>query len=159
MFDQAILPARASWEQKMAWSEPMQRTVPLILVVDPDAATLAVCDEVLRSAGYAMIGCQTAREAQRHIHEDRPDLVVVDLHLDWYEAGWDLLCLLRQVKATATLPVIVCSADQQVLRTRQRQLLAWQCQILVKPFTVEQLLTAVQAAIALAPLHSRAVGE
>jgi len=137
----------------------MQRTVPLILVVDHDAATLAVCDEVLRSAGYATIGCQTAREAQRHIHTDRPDLVIVDLHLEWYEAGWDLICLLRQVPTTATLPVIVCSTDQQALRTRQRQFRAWQCQILGKPFTVGQLLMAVQAVIALAPLRSRTVGE
>ena len=137
----------------------MQRTAPLILIVDHDAATLAVCEELLRSAGYATLGCQTAREAQRHIHADRPDLLLEDLHIDWYEAGWDLLCLLRQEQATAALPVIVCSADRPRLRTRHRQLQAWQCQILEKPFSTEQLLTAVQAALALVPLRSRAVGE
>ena len=137
----------------------MQRTAPLILIVDPDAATLAVYDELLRSVGYATLSCQTAIEAQRHIHADRPDLLLEELHLEWYEAGWDLLCLLRQEQATATLPVIVCSADRQRLRARRRQLQAWQCQILEKPFSTEQLLMAVQAALALAPPRSRVVGE
>lgn len=127
----------------------MQRTAPLILIVDHDAATLAVYDELLRSAGYATLGCQTAGEALRHIHADRPDLLLEDLHLEWYEAGWGLLCLLRQEQATAAIPVIVCSADWPRLRTRHRQLQTWQCQILERPFSTEQLLTAVQAALAL----------
>ena len=137
----------------------MQRTAPLILIVDHDAATLAVCEELLRSAGYATLGCQTAREAQRHIHANRPDLLLVDLHLEWYEAGWDLLCLLRQEQTTAALSVIVCSADRLRLRARHHQLQAWQCQILEKPFSTGQLLTAVQLALALASLRSRAVSE
>jgi PleD family two-component response regulator len=55
----------------------MQRTAPLILIVNHDAATLAVYDELLRSAGYATLGCQMASEAQRHIHANRPDLLGV----------------------------------------------------------------------------------
>jgi DNA-binding response OmpR family regulator len=132
---------------------------PLILVVDRDTATLMVCDELLRSAGYATIWCQTARRAQRHIHQDRPDLLLMDLHLDWYEAGWDLLCLLRWAPAPAAIPVIVCSADQQLLWARQHQLQVWQCRILEKPFSAGQLLTAVQEALARAPQHSRAIKE
>jgi CheY-like chemotaxis protein len=137
----------------------MQRTVPLILVADHDAATLAVVEELLHSAGYVMIGCQTARETQRCIATEQPDLLIVDLHLDWYEAGWDLLNLLRQEQATAALAVIVCSADVPRLRLRERQLVAWQCHILARPFSTEQLLTAVQTALAGALPRSRAVGE
>lgn len=137
----------------------MQRTVPLILVADHDAATLAVCEELLHSAGYAVIGCQTARETQRSIATEQPDLLIVDLHLDWYEAGWDLLNLLQQEKVATALPVIVCSADVLRLRMRQRQLTAWQCHILARPFSTEQLLTAVQTALAGALLRSRALGE
>jgi DNA-binding response OmpR family regulator len=132
---------------------------PLILIVDHDAATLAVCDELLRSVGYATIWCRTARAAQRYIHTDRPDLLLTDLHLDWYEAGWDLLCLLRRAPVPATIPVIVCSADRPLLRARQRQLQVWRCGVLEKPFSTGQLLTAVQAALAIAPLRSRAVKE
>jgi len=137
----------------------MQHAVPLILIVDRDAATLAVCDELLRSVGYATIWCQTARGAQRYIHMDRPDLLLMDLHLDWYEAGWDLLCLLRRAPAPAAIPVIMCSADRQLLWARQHQLQAWQCRVLEKPFSAGQLLMAVQAALAIAPLRSRAVEE
>ncbi len=97
-----------------------------------------MCDAVLQSAGYVTIRCQTARDAQRHLDTDRPDFLLVDLDLDWYDAGWDLLCLLQQA--------------------RHRQLWAWPCGILARPFTREQLLTAVQAALTLAPLQRRAAG-
>ncbi len=60
----------------------MPRTVPLILIVDPDAATLAVCEELLQRVGYATVACQAAREAQRHIDMDRPDLLLVELDLE-----------------------------------------------------------------------------
>jgi len=130
---------------------------PLILIADQDAANLVVCDELLRHVGYATICCRKARDAQRYIHMDRPYLLLMDLHLDWYEAGWDLLCLLRRAPAPAAIPVIMCSADRQLLWARHRQLRAWQCYILQKPFSTEQLLTTVQAALAMAPLRSRAV--
>jgi CheY-like chemotaxis protein len=91
------------------------------------------------------VGCVRFRGDQG---AEQPDLLIVDLHLDWYEAGWDLLNLLRHEPATAALPVIVCSADVPRLRLRERQLVAWQCHILARPFSTEQLLTAVQTALA-----------
>ena len=137
----------------------MSWTVPLILIADEDAAALAVYEELLRSVGYRTIACQMAREAQRRIEIERPDLLLVNLDLDWYEAGWDLLCWVRQEPATEVLPVIMCAADRQWLRVRQRQLQAWQCQVLEQPFSTAQLLTTVQAALEQAPLRSRAIGE
>jgi CheY-like chemotaxis protein len=137
----------------------MQPMSPLILIADPDAATLAIYDEILRHAGYRTIECQTARAAQQYLHSAVADVLVLDLHLDWDEAGWDLLCLVRQNAATAALPVIVCTTDHVLLRQRARQLAAWQCQTLAKPVALSQLLLAVQAALGVELPRQRAVGE
>jgi two-component system, NtrC family, response regulator GlrR len=137
----------------------MPRTVPLILIVDPDAATLAVCEELLQHVGYATVACQAAREAQRHIDMDRPDLLLVELDLEWYDAGWDLMCWVWQGPATATVPAILYSADRPRLQAWKSHRQAGPCQILAKPFSADQLWTAVATALTLAPLRSRAVGE
>jgi two-component system response regulator GlrR len=136
----------------------MPPTMPLILIVDPDAAALAVCEELLQRVGYATLAYQTAREAQRHIDIDRPDLLLVELDLEWYDAGWDLLCWLRQGRATAGIPAILCAADRSRLLARRRQGHAQPCQILDKPFSATQLWTAVDKALSLTPLRSQEVG-
>ena len=112
----------------------MPGTAPLILIVDPDAANLAVCEELLQRVGYATVACQAAREAQRHIDMDRPDLLLVELDLEWYDAGWDLMCWVWQVPATATIPAILCSADRSRLQAWKSHQQAGPCQILAKPF-------------------------
>src|SRR4051812_3806686 len=103
----------------LAWRSPMQCIAPLIVIIDRDAATLAMCDDALRSAGYATIGYQKAMKAQRCLPTDWPSLLLLDLDLEWYDAGWDLLRLLRRERATAALPVIIWSADRGRLRARQ----------------------------------------
>jgi len=136
----------------------MSRTVPLILVAATQAATLAVWEELLGHVGYATIACQTTRAAQQCIDTDHPDLLLLACDLDWYGAGWDLLYIVRQRPATATLPVIIYTTDQRWLRMQHRQLQAWECQILAHPFSAAELWTVVATALAQAPLRDRAVG-
>lgn len=137
----------------------MLRTTALIMLLDRDAATLALAEELLREVGYATVAYQTAREAHRSLPIERPDLLILELDLEWYDAGWDLLSLLRQEQASAALPVIIWTADRGPLRGRQRHLRAWHCRVLDKPFSTEQLLRAIQRALAARPLQSRAVEE
>jgi DNA-binding response OmpR family regulator len=130
---------------------------PRILLADPDAATLAVFEELLYREGYATVACQTARLAHRLIEAERPDLLIVNIDLDWYGAGFDLITLLRQERSTARLPVIVCADDLPELRTYRRQLAACNCFILVYPVDEAALLMTIQAALE-SRLQSRAVG-
>ena len=137
----------------------MPRTVPLILLAAAQATTLAVWEELLGNVGYATIACQTARAAQQCIDTNHPDLLLLACDLDWYGAGWDLLYIVRQHPATATLPVIMYITDQHWLRVQHRQLRAWACQILAHPFSTAELWTMVATALTQAPLRDRAVGS
>jgi DNA-binding response OmpR family regulator len=71
--------------------------------------------------------------------------VILDIWMETPEAGWQLLELLRLDPATATLPVLVCSADVVFLRAKEAQLLAEGYGVLVKPFGLDALLARVAA--------------
>jgi DNA-binding response OmpR family regulator len=135
----------------------MRFSTPRILLADPDAATLAVFEELLHHDGYATLACQTARLAHRLIEAEHPDLLIVNIDLDWHGAGFDVIVLLRQERRTAALPIIVCADDQPELRMYRRQLAACNCFILVQPVDEAALLMTIQAALE-SRLQSRAVG-
>jgi CheY-like chemotaxis protein len=81
----------------------MDRTTPLICVVEDDREIRIVLDELLSDVGYRVCGCSTAREAQERISVKRPDLLLLDNHLEQYAAGWNLLIALRTNDATPTM--------------------------------------------------------
>jgi CheY-like chemotaxis protein len=131
-----------------------RRLRPLILLAATKAATLAVWEELLADIGYATIACQTARAAQQHIDTNHPDLLLVECDLDWYGAGWDLLYIVRQHQVFGALPVIIYTADRHWLRVQQRQLQAWECQILAHPFSTAELWSVVTTALLSTSLHN-----
>lgn len=137
----------------------MSRTAPLILLTAMKAATLAVWEELLIHVGYATIACQTAHTAQQWIDANLPDLLLTERDLEWYEAGWDLLYIVRQHPGIGVLPVVLHTTDRHWLHMHQQQLQAWECQILIHPFSAAELWTVVATALTPASLHSRAVGE
>jgi DNA-binding NtrC family response regulator len=140
----------------MAWSDEMQPIL-RILLADPDAATLATLEEFLYREGYATITAQTARGAYQLIETEHPSLLLVSIDLDWYEAGLDLVALIRREAATSALPVILCTGDLLGLHMHQSELAAWNCHILETPFTEEALVTTLQAALE-SRLQSHAIG-
>jgi adenylate cyclase len=113
---------------------------PLVAVVDDDPATLEFLDSVLTDAGWHVLTAQTERAAYALIVEQPPDLIILDIRMDHPRAGWVLLDLLRAYHRTKATPIIVCSGDQAFLREKANRLKAKGCQILVKPFTLTQLI-------------------
>lgn len=136
----------------------MESSGPRILLVDSIAANLVVFEEFLHREGYVTSTAQTACVAYRLIDMERPSLLVVSIDLDWYEAGLDLIGLLRQEPTTAALPIIICTADLPGLGKHKRQLADWNCFILAQPFDEAAFLTTLQAARG-SGLQSRAIGE
>ena len=113
-----------------------------VLHIEDNLANLELVDQVLsrsgtvdlRAAMFGGLGLELARE-------ERPDLVLLDLHLPDMP-GTDVLERLRQDPATATVPVVVVSADatpEQVRELRDKGVLAY----LTKPIDVQELLGVV----------------
>ena len=129
----------------------MNQTAPLIYVVEDNNEIRSFLEEALSESGYRVIACSTAHAAQLGIQAERPDLVLLDNHLEHYAAGWGLLTQLRADAATTSLPIILMSVDVDFLREHCVELEAQRCLAIEKPFDLDDLLTTVYAALGVVP--------
>jgi DNA-binding response OmpR family regulator len=118
-----------------------------IVVIDPDLAILALMHDLLAPAGYRVACASTTAAGYCAIRQERPVLVIVEPRLETPDAGRRLIERLRAEADTADLPIIACSADHRRLHPQPAWLRARNCTTLAKPFTLEELLGRVAAAL------------
>ncbi|MCE5236871.1 response regulator [bacterium] len=83
-----------------------------ILFVD-DERDLVQCAEVfLKDAGYEFEGAYDGMQALQRVKESKPDLIVLDVSMPRL-TGWDVLLMLQDDPATATIPVLMLTAKSQ----------------------------------------------
>jgi CheY-like chemotaxis protein len=127
-----------------------------VLVVDDDAAMMVLYRDVLEDEGYRVTLMDSPDLGPTAVASLAPDLLLLDLRFEGDRTGMGLLQRLKTDAATQTIPVLVCSADHHLLEALQNQLGAWDCEMLTKPFDLDDLLTAIQTCLthqtAIAPL-------
>lgn len=122
-----------------------QRSVPLILVADDEAVICAQLGELLEGAGYALAG--TAASTVQTVEQARalrPDLVLLDLVMP---GGGDGLEACRLIQEELGIPVIMVTAygfASYLNRVRGAAPYGY----VLKPFSDEQVLAAVEVALA-----------
>ncbi len=115
-----------------------------VLAVDDDPQTLRYVRDTLAKAGYAPIVTGEPAEALRHMAEQRPQLVLLDLMLP----GADGIELMRDLRAIADVPVIFLSGygrDELIARAFD----AGAVDYVVKPFSPTELSARIKAALRL----------
>ena len=97
---------------------------------------------VLEDAGYRAVACDGVDQAHQLVKDARPDLAIVDV---WMLGApdWQLLDTLKGDPATATIPVLVCTAAAGEIRSGEARLRAWGCDVLEMPFDIDELLHKV----------------
>ena len=121
---------------------------PLIAVVDDDDVIVTLLDEILTDEGYRTRSFPTVAEARDGLPALQPDLIMLDLRLGGTTSGWDLLTTLRQMPATAAIPILICSADARFLQEHADTLQTLGCATMQKPFDLDVLLRTIAALIA-----------
>lgn len=119
----------------------------LIAVVNDDTLFLELMHDLLTEEGYRTAIWKEGDKAYEMIKEHRPALVILDIRMERPDTGWMVLELMRLDPETARTPVIICSADAQRIREKEVYLRAKGCEVLEKPFLLEDLLAKVQACI------------
>lgn len=99
--------------------------------------------DFLDGEGYDTILIGDAATAVESIVRARPALVLLDVRMDVADSGVAILTDLRANPATADLPVIVCTADQQFLRNRAAFLQSQHAAFVAKPFDLDVLLDVI----------------
>jgi len=83
-----------------------------ILVIEDDPATLRLIDYSLRHEGYQVLTASNGLEGLRKVHNEEPDLIILDVMLPGMD-GFEICHHLRSEPDTAQLPILMLSAKAQ----------------------------------------------
>jgi CheY-like chemotaxis protein len=119
---------------------------PLIALVDDDRAVVQIVTAFLEAQEYRTVSCLQAAEAIALIESAHPDLVLLDIQMEQWDAGLKVLAALRQNASTCNVKVIVCSANLPLLRQQEQYIQSLGAEMLEKPYALDTLLAKVDAA-------------
>ena len=114
-----------------------------ILVVDDDVANLKMASRILISENMRVSCLKSGEEAVKFLHGNRPDLILLDLHMPGMD-GFEILRRLRGQKIET--PVVMLTARAEVT-DRVRGLDAGADYYLTKPFENEEFLACLRAVL------------
>jgi CheY-like chemotaxis protein len=112
-----------------------------ILIVEDDNSSLELARRVVVSMGHAAIMSRDGLEGLAVAHSERPDLVLLDLHLPGI-SGVDLVRALRADNALRTTPVIAVSAAS--LNAEPEAMAAGCDEFVSKPYELQHLRDAIR---------------
>jgi two-component system KDP operon response regulator KdpE len=113
-----------------------------ILIVDDEPAIRRFLKASLETQGFQIVAAENASQAISAAAQVKPDLMILDLGLP----DLDGLEVIRQVRASGALPIIVLSVRSDE-PGKVAALDAGADDYMVKPFGVEELLARVRAAL------------
>lgn len=114
-----------------------------ILVIEDELIVRDNIRERLENEGFETIGAEDGQAGVICAREQQPDLVICDVMMPELD-GYEVINLMRQDPATATIPFIFLSAKSDKVDLRQGMELGAD-DYLTKPFTKAELLGAVAA--------------
>ncbi|MCI5620885.1 MAG: response regulator [Lachnospiraceae bacterium] len=123
-----------------------------ILVVDDDTTNLRIASHILSAENMRVSCMKSGEDAIRFLQENRPDLILLDIHMPGID-GFETLAAVRSNLKTADIPVIFLTADDDS-ETETQGLKAGAMDFLKKPFVPEVLLLRVRHTIELIRLQT-----
>jgi DNA-binding response OmpR family regulator len=118
-----------------------------LCVINDNSALGTLLADLLSDWRGDCLLCWTSRDAFDDLTRARADLVILDVMTTTPESGWDILTFLKMHPRLCSLPVIVCSAVNEELFSKEEWLRAHHIEILRKPFDLEELYGLVDAAL------------
>jgi two-component system, OmpR family, KDP operon response regulator KdpE len=128
-----------------------------ILVVDDEPQIRRVMRTTLTSSGYAITEARSGEEALERLRETRPDLILLDVNMPGM-GGFEAC---KEIRDISDAPIIMLTV-RDVEKDKVRALDAGADDYVVKPFSMDELLARIRAALrraspseAMPPFESR----
>lgn len=115
---------------------------PLVLVVDDQAVNVRLITALLSQQGYATISAMSGEDGVAKASAEHPDLMLLDVRMPGLD-GFGVLRELRATPATADLPIIFLTADDD----RENLIRGFSAGVndyVTKPFVARELLARVR---------------
>jgi two-component system KDP operon response regulator KdpE len=113
-----------------------------VLIVEDEPEFAALLELWVRQAGYRTVVAGTGPDALRRFHDERPDLVILDVALPGLD-GWQLVERLREFSRVPILMVTARGSDAD----KVRGLKLGADDYITKPLSFPELLARVEAAL------------
>jgi putative two-component system response regulator len=115
-----------------------------ILLVDDDPVFVDAVTAVLETR-YAVRSAGNGAEARRSIDEQVPDLIVLDVMMDYPSEGFDVARALQADPRTRAVPIVMLTGVDQVYNYRMETDETWVpcARYLEKPIAPDRLLAQV----------------
>jgi CheY-like chemotaxis protein len=116
-----------------------------ILIVDDNKLIVEVMTYILISKGYEVISLYNGDEVLNNVKDNHPDLIILDDTLPGM-AGREICQLLKLNLSTRSLPVIMCSGNDDIDDSLQQK--GAPDNVLHKPFDISSLVDMVEIQLA-----------
>jgi DNA-binding response OmpR family regulator len=113
-----------------------------ILVIDDEPKIVEICRDYLKAAGFEVISANDGPGGLDAAHQDRPDLIVLDLMLP----GLDGLDVCRDLRRESNVPIIMLTARAE----ESDKLVGLELgadDYLTKPFSPRELVTRIRTVL------------
>jgi DNA-binding response OmpR family regulator len=117
---------------------------PRILAITDDPSILALFRELLKVEGYHISIHVSVDHDLTEITTLQPNVIILDCVGAIEAASWTLLLLLRRESATVAIPLILCTGSVREVELLPPHLTVMGISVVIKPFTLGQLYTAIQ---------------
>jgi DNA-binding response OmpR family regulator len=116
-----------------------------ILIVDDNDLIVEVMSYILANCGYDVSSLSSGGKVISEVNTARPDLIILDAMLPDMD-GRDICKILKLNKSTHNLPVIMCSAYDEIINSLNQT--GAPDDFLSKPFDMTTLLNKVEHQLA-----------
>jgi DNA-binding response OmpR family regulator len=118
-----------------------------IVVADDDPLYLSMICELLANEGYSHVYGVPSAQVSDTIRNMQPALVLIDIHVASPQQHWLQLEQLLSNSTNDSFPVIICTTNPRLVLNRVEHLLNQGCEILEKPFDVDDLLIRIRGRV------------
>lgn len=116
-----------------------------ILIVDDNEYMIEIMTFILISKGYEVIALPSGENVLNSIFFNHPDLIILDAVMPGMD-GREICKLLKLNRSTRELPVIMCSAEDNIDESLRQQ--GAPDDVLHKPFDTKELLEKIEMQLA-----------
>jgi CheY-like chemotaxis protein len=97
---------------------------PTILLVDDDAVFVEAMKAVLEQR-YRVLTAHNGEAAVAAVAEELPDLIILDVMMDYLSEGYDLAAMFKKNERTAHIPIIILTGVDRMFEARSRLEQTW----------------------------------
>ena len=124
-----------------------------VLVVNDTEEIIELFRDIVEGMGHRVTAMTYAPDELKEIIGHKPELVILDLVIGGEKVGWQLAQKMRMSAETEAIPIVICTAATDHDREQEGWLTAQYIKVVLKPFTIGDLESAVAQALTLPELR------